>query len=157
MGEELAEATRGVFQATCSVVARRSINSTIMLCEQSLVNANAGIEHWLLSDLSRDMPTTDGKGDRSYRACRLGFAKVNGEWHLVVQRLTKEWYVEDLGGGDHDEGWCVQNTEAPTLLSQASRDLRIAALEQLPELIQQLTTKARQGITTIERAQKLVS
>jgi len=90
-----------------------------MLCEQSLVNANAGIEHWLLSDLSRDMPTTDGKGDRSYRACRLGFAKVNGEWHLVVQRLTKEWYVEDLGGGDHDEGWCVQNTEAPTLLSQA--------------------------------------
>jgi len=133
------------------------INSTISICEQRIVNANAGIEYWLDRELMRDNPTADEKGALIYLAWRFGFAKVAGDWHLAVQQVTRQWYVEDLGGGQRDEGWCIREASGPMARSQASRELRIAALERLPDLIQRLIAEARRAITTIERAQKLVS
>jgi hypothetical protein len=100
---------------------------------------------------------TDEKGVESCRASRLGFAKVGGQWHLAVQSVIKQLHSEDTGGGQYEEYWRIRESEEPTLVSQGSRDLRIAALEELPDLIRQLTAKALQAIKTIDRAQKLIS
>jgi hypothetical protein len=138
-------------------VKSNSINSTISFCEQRIVDANAGIEYWSNRELERGAPVTDEKGVESCRASRLGFAKVGGQWHLAVQSVFKQRCSEDIGGGQYEEYWRIRETEEPTMLSQGSRDLRITALEELPDLIRQLTTKALQAIKTIERAQKLVN
>lgn len=128
------------------------INVTLFQCELALVNANAGIEYWSRKELLSSEPDTDEGGKRFRETARLGFAKVDGEWHLAVQPVTKEWYEEDIG----DQGWQIASTEKPMVLSQASRELRIAALEELPDFIAKLTAKARQAIKSIESAQKLI-
>ena len=128
------------------------INTTLFQCELALVNANAGIEYWSRKELLSSEPETDEDGKHFREADRLGFAKVDGEWHLAVQHVTKEWYTDDTG----DQGWEIASTEMPVVLSQASRELRIAALEELPDLIAKLTAKALQAIKSIESAQKLL-
>ncbi len=114
-----------------------SINTTISLVENEIVTANVGLEVFL--DRGRaDVLRVEGEEE-----AHLGFAKLDSGWHLVV-RLT------DDEGSPEDGPTCVQ-------LAQASREMRIAALKRLPDLIRLINDKIRESVEAILDAKKLVN
>jgi len=137
-----------------------SINDTIAAIERQLVEANAGLEVWLTDagalDETEEEQFTETESVQ-WTKTFLGFAKlgpgVEG-WHLAVRPHTFVGEIsydgstpsepEDTGGGH------------ATPLSQASRQIRIKALELLPTLIERLGKAADEALKTIEDAKRLI-
>ncbi len=110
-----------------------SINIIIDSVESRLQAANPGIECWLCPLQAED---EDGAGDSG----ELGFAKLSGTWRLFIKNRTHKYVV----------------SSELVPLSQTSRALRIAALRELPRLIEAITQKVRDNVQAIEDAKHLV-
>lgn len=125
-----------------------SINETLEAFEKKLNELNLGLEVWL----SRNpLEVTDSEGDSQhskYHKAILGYCKLGGEWKLTVKRLRVEAWVEE----END----YQQEFDPTYrgLLDASRELRIAALDLLPTLLEDLEDKALDSIKYIAKAKK---
>jgi hypothetical protein len=139
-----------------------SINSTISSIEQQIVEANVGLECWLPD---RPLETSESKsvlwnahGDfgQTWTQTILGFAKVGQTWRIAIRDIT---FVAEVVA-ESDEGDETGEPQAsygpPSALWQASRQLRIRALEEMPALIKNLGDAAKKAIKSIEDAKLLV-
>lgn len=131
-----------------------SANAIISAIERQLVQANVGIEVWLRRALlSTDAEGSTG-GETVHTTNWLGFAKVDGEWCLATKPMrfvsgffqgdTSCPYQNEYAAGDHIR------------LLRSSRQLRVAALDALPDLIELLTEEAERYTQTINDAKQLV-
>jgi hypothetical protein len=70
---------------------------------------------------------------------KYGLSAVNREWCLFVRKYTV--YSDD-------RGWC-EDTTVP--LRSASRDLRIAAADYIPELLELITERVKEKIAALSK------
>jgi hypothetical protein len=131
-----------------------SINQRIANVEARLVEANIGIDAWLQHPLASSEIARSIHGDDSWSSQFLGYTKVDGEWCLAVKVSRFE---HGHFQGDSSARYQNEYKEAdPVRLARAPRDIRIAALEQIPELVQLLTEEADRRAETIEKAKTLM-
>ena len=131
-----------------------SANATISAIEQQLIEASVGIEVWLRRALLSNDAQGSTRGETIQTTNWLGFAKVDGEWCLATKPMR---FVSGFFQGD--ESCPYQNEYAdgdPVRLLRSSRQLRVAALEVLPDLIELLTEEAERYTHTIKDAKHLV-
>jgi hypothetical protein len=133
-----------------------SINSLIERFEETLRNLHLGIETWLVSyPLKSDESKVDyvedpGAIERGELAVntQLGFTKRAGEWGLAVRVVV---YRRE---GTLGREFLHANPEVP--LRDASRALRIEALEHFPQLLHRLNEQVKDGIKKIQAAREFV-
>jgi hypothetical protein len=120
-----------------------TINSTITTLSAKLRNLNIGVEVWLTDTLIKPLP---GNPRRDDIGPYLGYCSVEDEWQLAVRGEPN---------GDYCSGWTGDLPRTP--LTKASRDVRIAALEQLPALVIRIKEEAQRVLKAIQDARTLCS
>ncbi|HEX9408057.1 MAG TPA: hypothetical protein VGA23_00225, partial [Methylomirabilota bacterium] len=81
--------------------------------------------------------------------------KISGEdTYLQWRKLTRQVQKPDSTYYEREEYWGLAIDGDPAL--KASRDLRIAALEKLPDLVRDLTWEAKSRLDVIKKAKTLV-
>jgi len=131
-----------------------SINSLIERFEETLRNLQLGLETWVvnppLSSEEREVEDDDGTQVDGSVDAELGFTKRAGEWGLAVRTAVyRRVYLEDTD-------WELLRVESEFPLRDGSRELRIAALEQFPHLLQELNDKVKQITKKIHTARQFV-
>jgi hypothetical protein len=129
-----------------------SINSLIERFEETLRNLHLGIETWIgYPTLDSYEDTVDyGEGEMGPGSVdtELGFTKRAGEWGLAVRaavyRRNNEGNLDFL------------RVESESPLRDASRELRIAALGQFPQLLRDLNNQVKAIIEKIQAAREFV-
>ena len=116
-----------------------SANQALEAAQNRLVNLNIGFEFWHPKPLERSDLTGSTKAhDTSTEILSLlGFAKVEGKWCLALKKVRHEsgFFEGDMNSPYTNE---YLETQPVPLLSQ-SRNLRLAALNLLPEFLEQLS------------------
>jgi|HubBroStandDraft_6_1064221.scaffolds.fasta_scaffold00501_20 hypothetical protein len=102
------------------------LGNAVTILDESLARLNIGVTTWVTFKRWTD----DDSPDVSV-AERLGYAKVNNKRGLAIK-------VVDVDDGNGDE-----STQNEWLFNDAPRELRLRAIEAVPELIQSMTREAR--------------
>jgi hypothetical protein len=128
-----------------------SINSLIKHFEDTLQNLNLGIETWIEYHPldSYEDTVDDGEGEMKPGKIdtELGFTKRAGEWGLALRVVV--YRAEETA-------WDFLRVESEFPLCNASRELRIAALGQFPQLLRDLNDKVKSIIKKIQTAREFV-
>ena len=129
-----------------------AVNLILAKVEKRLAERNAGVEYWLRHALNSSDAEGSTRGETSWTAKVLGFAKVNGTWCLAAKPVR---YVSGFFEGDTS---CPYQNEykagEPIPLLKAPRDIRISALSLLPNLVQEMTEAAEACVKTIDEAKQ---
>ena len=133
------------------------VNQALAEIQEKLNSLNLGVEAWLESKSFREILAFGGRPPenlsvREYNLAMhnldvlwLGYGKdAEGKWGLLVLRKASERSAED--GSDN-----VLLGQTSRLLD-ASRDIRIAALDLIPLLIEKLEGEAAELVETISNA-----
>lgn len=134
-----------------------SVNATLEAFEEKLNALNLGIEVWVTERAGDPLIVTDPEGD-SRRSTRseavLGYHKdlIHG-WGLAVKWFEVEEWIETDAKEEYPRKQKF-NPSPPMRLLEASRDLRIVALDKLPRLLEALEEKAQVTIASINQAKK---
>jgi hypothetical protein len=130
------------------------INSTISTLNEKLGKLNLGIEVWL--DSGEPYPHepleseawSDEGSIRSRSLSYLGYCRLGDKWQLAVKDVVEEHTIVE--GED-----CYEEVNPGyTSLLQASRSLRLAALEKIPRLLDKLKKMGQDVLNTVEAAEK---
>src|SRR5262245_23899062 len=117
------------------------INQLIQRFEERLRQTNVGLEVWcgaFLTSSPVDIVSPDGEtSEPGCEETHLGWAKGFKGWELMVS----VWEFQQQDGE-----WEHTRTHSVEPLRQASRDLRIKALEHFPDLLERLTSEAEKAI-----------
>jgi len=116
--KQLASASETLNQAS------NKLTEQIKEIEASLASYNLGVIAWVElrrtpEEVAENYPTVD-------RIESLGYSKKNGKWGLFVYSEIEEF--------EHLEEW---------LLRDAPRELRILAVDAIPQLLETMVTKAK--------------
>lgn len=104
-----------------------ALNKKIAEVEAALVAQNIGVEARVMLETSEELPST----------VVLAFAKrSNKQWGLLIEITT------ELDG--------FETTQAP--IANASRDHRLAAVDALPALVEQLAERAESQLAAVQSA-----
>jgi hypothetical protein len=129
-----------------------SINSLIERFEATLRNLHLGIETWIynppLDSDEGEVDCGDGVMKEGSIDTQLGFTKRAGEWGLAVRTAVYR--------RDEEDNWELLRVESEFPLRDASRELRIAALGQFPQLLRDLNDKVKDTIKKIQAARQFV-
>ena len=113
-----------------------SANQALETTENRLVKLNVGIELWHSQPI--DLSGSTNLNDTSTEILTLfGFAKIGGKWCLAMKKVRQEsgFYEGDIG--------CPYTNKyiemAPVTLLSQSRNLRLNALNMLPEFLESLS------------------
>lgn len=121
-----------------------SVSDTLKRLESKLATLRLGVEVWLDKPLCVE-PLTDSNGKTmEIISTFLGYAKVDGTWHIAIQNDFELTTTGDPSG-DH-----------PQAIQQASREERIMALQRIPELIKAIEAKAEGELKKIESALAII-
>ena len=127
------------------------INRVISTLNDKLAKLNLGIEVWL--DHPRNaLAVSDWEDEATHRERTFwffGYDRLGDKWQLAVKEVTEELTIED--GEENVE---EVNPKFFPLLS-ASRTLRLAALEQIPRLLDQMKEEGKKLLETVSAAEKL--
>jgi hypothetical protein len=93
--------------------------------DEALKKLNLGIAAWVI--VHEDLATPD---DQTYIIEEIGYSKVGGKWGIAIRLRT------GLDGAHYDE------SSETWLFNEASRTLRLKAIEKLPELVNTLSLEA---------------
>jgi hypothetical protein len=107
------------------------LSKELTAIEKALNTLNLGVSAWLR--LSSERSYDDGVGSYLTDVVDIGYARVKGKWGLVYLG-----YCDEMG---IDEGMSAEP------LHNASRKIRIDAVEKLPELIDRLSESALKTTT----------
>src|SRR5271157_3111190 len=121
-----------------------TVNSVLASVETQLTKMNLGFEVWVPDSLSSIQVS-----EYRYQDTELGFAKIGTDWSLAVRVREGK---RDPRSGDFD--WYP--LPGSTRLLDASRQVRIKALQHIPELLEALKSKADEAAATIKEAKKLI-
>jgi hypothetical protein len=130
-----------------------TINSLIDHFEENLRNLQLGIETWIcdppLYSQEAEVENSEGQKGGGTVDTQLGFTKRAGEWGLTVRVAVYRF--------DKTENqWEFLRAESETPLHDASRQVRIAAMGQFPQLLRVLNAKVREVLDKIDAARKVV-
>ena len=123
-----------------------TVNSVLASVETQLTKMNLGFEVWVPDSLSSIQIS-----EYSYQDTELGFAKIGTDWSLAVRVREGK---RDPRSGDFD--WYPLPIPGSTRLLDASRRVRIKALQHIPELLEALKSKADGAAAAIREAKKLI-
>ena len=126
------------------------INSIISTLNRKLGKLNLGIEIWLDTPLSADPWVEDDNEVRCRDAFYLGYGRLGDKWELLAKEVTEEIkhdqegreYIEELG------------RDRRASLLNGTRNARLAALEQLPELLDAMKTEGERLLKLIDAGEK---
>ncbi len=126
-----------------------NINATIVALNNKLQTLNIGLEVWLENSLIDALPgdeRQDGVGPY------LGYCSVEDQWQLAVRARPKSGscFGAPVGSG---AGWVGELPRVP--LVKATREVRLAALPQLPFLVARLHQEAQRVLKAIQEARSL--
>lgn len=110
------------------------LNGSFKLFESKLASFRLGVTAWVEPPLEK---WTYEHGVEE--TTKLGYSKATGSWCLTLRR--DHTYEEDYGY---------------TALSQAPRDLRIKAAEQLPKLLKEIEKVATEAVKEVDEAGKFM-
>lgn len=143
-------------------------NAIIKTINQKLAGLNFGLEVWLdggrLSRINQNYELDSnnycklhqGQIDplpRQKQVTYLGYCNVEDTWQLAVKTGT---LVEDWDREDQQTFTELTDTKYRPLL-KASRQIRIAALPFLPDLLETIKIRAESTLQDLERAEKVAS
>jgi hypothetical protein len=94
--------------------------SAVSQLDEMLKRLNLGITGWVVI-------RSRGTEPPEYDDYELGYARVNSKWGLAIRRVH--------GDPDHED------VEGPWAFNDAKRELRIGAVDKIPELLEKLAQK----------------
>ena len=109
------------------------LSKQILQIEAALNEYKLGVSVWFkIQSEEVQLPCEDSKGNVSYsvvhRVLFLGYGEFRGKWGLLVEE-----FYDEFGPPEPSE---------EVFLRDASRRIRIAAMENLPELLEKLASEA---------------
>lgn len=115
----------------------------------SKLNAlNLGVEVWLDDQLYEDRLPRDEYGTGMTASGYLGYGKLGDSWGLLVKQ-TRE---KELGDGERS-----LESEDYKFLLESSRELRLSAVDLIPDLIAELQSEAEETRSAVSKAKELAS
>ena len=134
-----------------------SANKTLIDAEEKLVALNVGAELWY----PKALESTDAEGGinphetTEYVEDILGFARVEGKWCFAVKKVKR---VSGFYEGDMNCPYENKYIEAkPSPLLKQSRNIRISAIEILPEFLEQILEHVTQRLEKLNEATEKLS
>jgi hypothetical protein len=128
------------------------LNTALSSIQDKLNAKQLGVEAFLTHELARDVgASNDNTGYRSVVFYELGYGKDDdGNWGLLVRRWEGRERIE------HEEWDFFDGAYVWTRpLLRSPRDIRAAAIEHIPALIQALFAEAQSLLDKVERAKQL--
>ena len=101
------------------------LTQTVALLDESLKKLNVGLSAWV-SFRSRD----NDDDPYEYDVNQIGYCKVNGTWGIALRHI---WGHEGLDRHSEDGPW---------LFNDASREMRLASVDKIPDVIEELAKVA---------------
>jgi hypothetical protein len=140
--------------ASLSITAERlnsasdELNSALKIIERQLVDLNLGIEAWVPLPPTREWLSSPMEGEpEEWRESQLGFYRAAEAWMLAT-RTTQYHQFGDYGG----PMWEHSNVRP---LLRSPRDLRLAAVPALSDLMQELHKQASEKLALVDDAKAL--
>ncbi len=123
-------------------------NAVLRTIEKRLQGANIGFDVWWDKALTRHQ-SADIRNEETH--CwitdTLGFARVDHEWCLAVQRMRNSNVIFE------GEDMHINALDGPPVaLLRAKRNLRLAALNVMPEFLAYLAKQVEGAATDLEKA-----
>ena len=132
--------------------ASQRINDALRAVEQRLTALNLGIEVWHPSPILREEAVGNiaPYETTSQVVHVLGFARVGSKWGLAVKqmRIVRGFYQGDMNA-QYENPFLHEDAE---LVLQLSREIRIAALGAIPDLLQTVKEQVTTTRQYVERA-----
>jgi hypothetical protein len=113
--------------------ATKQLSATIATLDEALRRLNLGISSWVQFGGGE---SEDGNSEDAYE---LGYAKINGKWGIAIR--YRSWSTMDPDRGMTNE-W---------LFADASRELRIWAIDSIPDLVEKLNKDAEAITAKLKR------
>jgi hypothetical protein len=126
------------------------INKTISAINRKLAKLNLGIEIWLDKPLSADPWVEDDNEVRCRDAFYLGYGRLGDTWELLAKEVTEE-IKHDHEGREYIEEF---GRDRRASLLKGTRNARLSALEQLPELLDALKAEGERLLKLIDAGEK---
>lgn len=120
------------------------LNEAIKAFEAKLASLRLGVSAWVNPPLISEVTDENGINEDT-TTTRLGYSKATGTWCLTIEEDSERY------SGTPGAPW---PSYAP--LSQASRDIRLKAIKQLPLLVKALEKKADEALHEVSQAEKLL-
>jgi len=111
------------------------VSKQVISLESALNRLRLGVWAWVVISTQVEYATeTDGKSYQLTRVQELGYGKHKGEWALLVME-----YIEEFD--DPDDRYV-------TLLRETKREVKLDAIEKIPELLREIEKKAAETVKT---------
>lgn len=120
-----------------------TINAAIKVFEDKLASLRLGVTAWVPTPLNTRL-IAPGTQDEDSLQTFLGYCKATGTWCLTLSEDSERW------GNDEN------NPPQFTPLSQAPRELRLKAIQQLPLLVNALEKHADEALKEVGQAEQLL-
>jgi len=130
------------FQALSSVAptlnaASDELTRAVTTLDEALKKLNIGVTAWV-SFRSR------GVANDEYDDDQIGYGKVDGKWGIALRTIWGDLTLENFGG------------DGPWLFNDAPRELRLLAVDKIPELIEALGKEAFNTTKKVQEKTKQV-
>jgi hypothetical protein len=125
--------------ATSLNTASDELTKVVSILDEALRKLNIGLTVWV-SFRYRGDPDSPNEYDTD----QIGYSKAQGTWGLALRRI---W---------GDEARDVYNEDGPWHFSDAPRELRIAAVDQIPGIIEALAKEASDTTKRVQEKTKQV-
>jgi len=109
--------------ATSLNTASDELTKAVGVLDEALKKLNVGLTAWV-SFISWSCEAAE------YDNEQVGYAKVNGKWGIAIHRI---WGDSALG---------EEREEGPWLFNDAPREMRIRAVDKIPEMVEALSAEA---------------
>lgn len=129
-------------------------NAVLRSIQDRLTISNIGLEVWWDKKPLTHAGSTDLRHDET--ACWmtqvLGFARVDGDWCLAVQTFRHGAYIFE---NEEDTRTAIDGT--PTALLRAPRNLRLAAMQIMPEFLEFLAAEIETAAVALENVTSILA
>jgi hypothetical protein len=129
------------------------LTKAITAINEKLNSLNLGIETHVSDSLKSEIGADDEDGYKRETTWHLGYGKSDdGRWGLLA------WgFEERIPSGPNGYQVAEMLAECKHLLLSCPRNLRVAAIEQIPQLIEQLEKEAQQFTESVNQAKELAN
>lgn len=108
------------------------LNRSVAALDEALRKLNIGLTVWVTF-------RNRGVEDEEFDSDQIGYSKLEGKWGIAIRRVWGNYNTERFG----DEG--------PWFFNDSPRELRLLAVDQIPQLIEALSNEA---LKTTEKVQE---
>jgi hypothetical protein len=118
--------------------ASNELTKVVGRLDEALKKLNVGLSAWVTFE--DRLPHED----LQYDCDQIGYCKVEGKWGISIRHI---W---------GDERWDTKNEDGPWLFNDAPREMRLRSVDEIPQLIESLSTKAANTAKKIQEKTKEV-